>query len=114
MEKFSSLEDLLRIPGYNGSVILDISVLSCGCLTSESTFNELNIARICPTCQLQNVSILAPVKPLRDLYNIISNQQSQTSLKDDVHLPPRKVSRPYWMKIINLKQEMKQLGILNQ
>lgn len=81
MEKFSSLEDLLRIPGYNGSVILDISVLSCGCLTSESIFNELNIPRICPTCQLQNVSILAPVKPLRDLYNIISNQQSQTSLE---------------------------------
>ena len=43
-------------------------------------FNELNIPRICPTCQLQNVSILAPVKPLRDLYNI-SNQQSQTSLE---------------------------------
>ena len=81
MEKLSSLEDLLRIPGHNSSVILDISVLSCGCLTSESLFNESNGPKICPTCQKQNVSILAPVKPLRDLYGIISNQQSQTSLE---------------------------------
>lgn len=77
MDKLALLEDLLRFPGYDMNLIFDASVLTCGCLTSEYTFNNQNLSKICPNCHTDNVSILAPIKPLRELYSIIQNMQSQ-------------------------------------
>ena len=76
MDKLTLLEDLLRFPGYDMNLIFDASVLTCGCLTSEYTFNNQNLSKICPNCHTDNVSILAPIKPLRELYSIIQNMQS--------------------------------------
>ncbi|RCK56633.1 SPS-sensor component PTR3 [Candida viswanathii] len=77
MDKIVLLEDLLRFPGYDTNIVFDASVLTCGCLTSEYTFKEQNQAKICPNCQAENVAILAPVRPLRELYLIIQNMQAQ-------------------------------------
>lgn len=69
----SSLTNLLKFPGYNQTVVSDTSVLSCGCLTSESVFiNEC--MNYCPNCHASNVSLLAQVEPLRQLYRLIDTQ----------------------------------------
>lgn len=78
--KIASLENLLRLPGTAAAntVVADTSVLSCGCLVSESQFLAGN--RNCPTCNQQSV-ILKPVAPLRDLYKIIQQFSSEVSLR---------------------------------
>lgn len=79
--KVANLEVLLQFPGVSsgggaaygnttGSPISDASVLTCGCLTSESIFRT-NYKTWCPHCRKQNVLILAELKPLRELYKII-------------------------------------------
>ncbi|KAI5953360.1 PTR3 [Candida jiufengensis] len=73
----SNLENLLRFPGYN-KIINDASVLSCGCLTSESTFINDKYTN-CPNCQQQNVTILSDIKPLRELYSLIYNKRRRSS-----------------------------------
>ncbi|KAL6453700.1 PTR3 SPS-sensor component PTR3 [Candida maltosa Xu316] len=73
MDKLSSLENLLRFPGYTNGLVFDASVLSCGCLTSEYIFKEQNTTQACPNCHAENVTILSPIKPLRELYSIIQS-----------------------------------------
>ncbi|CUM55366.1 uncharacterized protein AC631_02135 [Debaryomyces fabryi] len=76
--KVSSLEGLLKFKaGSSPNVIVsDASVLTCGCLVSESYFlsytsnSETNESN-CPNCQAKNVSILTEITPLRDLFGII-------------------------------------------
>ncbi|CUM49553.1 unnamed protein product [Debaryomyces tyrocola] len=77
--KVSSLEALLKFKGASSPnvIVSDASVLTCGCLVSESYFisnftsNSKTNHSDCPNCQAKNVSILAEVTPLRDLFNII-------------------------------------------
>lgn len=77
--KVSSLEALLKFKGASSPnvIVSDASVLTCGCLVSESYFlskftsNSKTSQSNCPNCQAKNVSILAEVKPLRELFNII-------------------------------------------
>ena len=78
----SCLENLLRLPGYDhDKPIADVSVLTCGCLTSESWFRDTYLdgsSGRCPNCHSSNVSILAEVKPLRNLYYLLQTpSQSQ-------------------------------------
>ncbi|KAI5960318.1 PTR3 [Candida pseudojiufengensis] len=73
----SNLENLLRFPGYN-KIINDASVLSCGCLTSESIFLNENLVK-CPNCQQTNVSIISNIKPLRELYHILNDKRRRSS-----------------------------------
>lgn len=65
--KLSHLEALLRFPGTNATVA-DASVLSCGCLVSESQFLGGN--HNCPVCQTPE-TILKSVAPLRELHKIV-------------------------------------------
>lgn len=77
--KVSSLEAILRFKGASSPnvIVSDASVLTCGCLVSESYFlskftsNSKTNESDCPNCQAKNVSILAEITPLRDLFNII-------------------------------------------
>ncbi|KAG5421820.1 PTR3 [Candida metapsilosis] len=69
----SSLTNLLRFPGYGQLIVTDAAVLSCGCLTSESLFSN-ECMKYCPNCHASDVSILAQIEPLRQLYNILSIQ----------------------------------------
>lgn len=77
--KVSSLEAILKFKGASSPnvIVSDASVLTCGCLVSESYFlskftsNSKTNESDCPNCQAKNVSILAEVTPLRDLFNII-------------------------------------------
>ncbi|CAK9438583.1 uncharacterized protein LODBEIA_P28070 [Lodderomyces beijingensis] len=73
-----SLENLLRFRGYGqDGVVPDASVLTCGCLASEIEFQARDTQQ-CPNCGASNVSILAEVKPLRDLYHLIQISRSQS------------------------------------
>lgn len=86
--KLGDLESLLKFPGtprnanING-IISDASVLTCGCLVSESFFlstltsNSIDGASTCPNCQKAQVSLLTPITPLRELYTIIQQLNSQ-------------------------------------
>lgn len=77
--KVSSLEAILKFKGASSPnvIVSDASVLTCGCLVSESYFlskftsNSKTNESDCPNCQAKNVSILAEITPLRDLFNII-------------------------------------------
>lgn len=68
--KIAQLENLLRLPNAvpPNSVVSDCSVLSCGCLVSESQFAIGE--SFCPTCNQTSV-ILKQVPQLRDLYKIV-------------------------------------------
>ncbi|KAI5967048.1 PTR3 [Candida theae] len=66
----SSLDNLLRFPGYGQTVVSDASMLSCGCLTSESLFSE-ECGNSCFNCHATNVSIVGQIEPLRRLYHLI-------------------------------------------
>ncbi|KAK6464825.1 transcriptional regulator of peptide transport [Scheffersomyces coipomensis] len=75
--KISSLESLLRLPGDPAGqsvIVSDTSMLTCGCLISESWFGT---GSSCPNCGKENVSILSEIKPLRDLYKIIQQLNTQ-------------------------------------
>lgn len=76
--KIANLENLLRFPGALPAytVVADASVLSCGCLASEAQFSVGD--GTCPTCS-QNVTILKPVTPLRDLYKLIQQLSAESS-----------------------------------
>lgn len=81
--KLSDLESLLRFPGTPRSanpngLIDDASVLTCGCLVSESYFVSSNSTK-CPNCQQPQVSLLKPVAPLRELYHVVQQLNSQLS-----------------------------------
>lgn len=75
----SKLESLLKFKGSYGPnvIISDASILTCGCLVSESYFvsrlkSDSKISGSdCPNCHAKNVSILAEVTPLRELFSII-------------------------------------------
>lgn len=67
--RLANLENLLRL-NQSDDIVSDTSVLTCGCLTSESYFNRLD-KNECPTCGKHNVTILAEVVPLRLLYKIL-------------------------------------------
>lgn len=74
--KLQALESLLRIEGGgDGSLVPDCSILSCGCLVSESYFmrnlrDESEPTR-CPVCSKSEVVVLSEIKPLRELYKLI-------------------------------------------
>ncbi|CCE85266.1 Piso0_004848 [Millerozyma farinosa CBS 7064] len=74
--KLQALESLLRIEGgSDGSLVPDCSILSCGCLVSESYFmrnlrDESEPTR-CPVCGKSEVVVLSEIKPLRELYKLI-------------------------------------------
>lgn len=70
----AKLELLLRLPGAPG-LVADTSVLSCGCLVSETAFVPPN----CPGCLASPVHILAPVAPMRELYRIVKNTLDKVS-----------------------------------
>mgnify|MGYP004713543225 CR=1 FL=1 len=81
------LENLLRIRGNpSNEPVTDISILSCGCLVSESYF--INLATpVCPACQSHNVTLMAAIEPLRLLSKLViewshpSKEQYSRSLK---------------------------------
>lgn len=61
------------IYGIGYAIINDCSILTCGCCIAESLYYDIikitkNELIYCPVCKKQNVSIVGPVKPLRDLY----------------------------------------------
>lgn len=68
--KITTFENLLRLPYDLGKPVDDCSVLSCGCLVSQTYFNHL-LEKRCPTCFATETSLLAPVEPLRELYQIV-------------------------------------------
>jgi len=78
----TSLTNLLRFPGYNQAVIGDAAVLSCGCLTSEAVFTK-EYTECCPNCHAEDVSLLAPVEPLRQLYRFIDLQGQRRPSNSD-------------------------------
>lgn len=79
--RLSSLTNLLRFPGCpRDTVVKDASVLSCGCLVSESLFTQLATA-ICPICATLSVVLLKEVGPLRELYKIIQQVESENSTR---------------------------------
>lgn len=67
--KIAHLETLLRLPGATAPVH-DASVLSCGCLVSESQFRGT-----CPVCA-ETAHLLKPVQPLRELAQLIKQSES--------------------------------------
>lgn len=61
------------IYGVDYSIVDDCSVLTCSCCIAESLYYDIikitkNDLIHCPVCKKQNVSIVGPVKPLRDIY----------------------------------------------
>lgn len=89
--RLAELESLLKFPGdqvlsssYH-TMVLDASVLTCGCLVSESYFlstltsNSIDNSSTCPNCHREGAIILGEIKPLRDLYEIILQLQSQAA-----------------------------------
>lgn len=70
-QKHSKLENLLRIPGADppNSIVTDISVLTCGCLASESQFSARE-PKTCPVCE-KEAEVLLTITPLRELYKIL-------------------------------------------
>lgn len=79
--RLSSLSNLLRFAGdQRNSIVKDASVLSCGCLVSESLFLQLS-TEICPVCAAQSVVLLKEVAPLRELYKIIQQVESENSTR---------------------------------
>ena len=65
-------------------IIDDCSIASCGCCFSNSLFrtisHEVNSKEIkCPSCDTQNVHLIGPVKPLRNLYHQLIYFKSQLS-----------------------------------
>ncbi|EGW34898.1 uncharacterized protein SPAPADRAFT_64112 [Spathaspora passalidarum NRRL Y-27907] len=81
MDKASltSLENLLKFPGSNHSdPVADASVLTCGCLVSESLFLQIQQGT-CPNCKTTNVSILSEIKPLRELHRLITHFSTHTN-----------------------------------
>lgn len=80
----SHLENLLRFPGATQTTpIQDASILTCGCLVSESSF-LLNDGNVCPNCKSADVSLLSEIKPLRELYRLIDQLNSQASAASHV------------------------------
>ncbi|KAL7662995.1 SPS-sensor component PTR3 [[Candida] zeylanoides] len=77
----SSLESLLRLPPAH-EVVADCSVLTCGCLVSESLFAS-SASTSCPTCSAAGVALLAPVAPLRTLYQILAEGSRRSLSKRD-------------------------------
>lgn len=71
----ASLENILRLSdASNANPVPDASVLSCGCLVSESRF--LGEHRdSCPSCNSEPVHILGPIEPLRELYKTVKSFQ---------------------------------------
>lgn len=78
--KIAAVENLLRLPGANpaNSVVADASVLSCGCLVSESQFVAGD--GTCPTCYQPSV-ILKEVPPLRDLYKLVQQFYAESNAR---------------------------------
>lgn len=95
------MENLLKFKGSSDTNVIvgDVSILTCGCLVSESYFlsrltsNSNGVTSNCPDCQTQNVSILSEVSPLRDLFSIIqeihqkNNSRHRSSSKKSVRRP---------------------------
>ncbi|CUM65078.1 uncharacterized protein PRCAT00002700001 [Priceomyces carsonii] len=77
--KVSSLEALLRFQNnrYDDAIVADASVLSCGCLVSESAFISSS-SHTCPQGH-QDVHLLREIKPLRELYQIVQQLNTQMS-----------------------------------
>lgn len=78
--RLSGLTNLLKLPGHTESVVKDASVLSCGCLVSESFFQLLQTDK-CPLCSKLPVSLLKEVAPLRELYKIILQIENEGALR---------------------------------
>lgn len=78
--RLSSLTSLLRLPGHTDSVVKDASVLSCGCLVSESVFLLLQTNK-CSLCSQLPVHLLKEVAPLRELYKITQQIENESSLR---------------------------------
>ncbi|KAK5959467.1 Ptr3p PWA37_003425 [Arxiozyma heterogenica] len=71
------------IYGLGYCIVEDCSILTCGCCIAESLYYDIikitkNDLIHCPLCNKQNVSIVGPVKPLRNIYLQIQ------SFKDDI------------------------------
>ncbi|KAG7194944.1 SPS-sensor component ptr3 [Scheffersomyces spartinae] len=68
--KITVFENLLRLPYDSGKPVEDCSVLTCGCLVSESYFLQL-LDKKCPTCLAKGVGLLSSIEPLRELYQVV-------------------------------------------
>lgn len=92
--KLHHLEKLLEVPTARGPVQAnDISVLTCGCLVSESEYTLENAnpeEGICPHCSKIG-QILAPIEPLRELYVMLKElRASQSHSKSRRHSSSKK------------------------
>lgn len=77
--RLSHIYNLLRFPGYpHDTIVKDASVLSCGCLASESLF-LLNTSDTCPACSKEAVHLLNEVKPLRELYKVVQQAENENT-----------------------------------
>ena len=81
MEKARPLESLLRLPPSH-EVVADCLVLTCGCLVSESAFAQ-SASTSCPVCSAAGVTLLAPVAPLRTLYQLLAEGSRRSLSKRD-------------------------------
>lgn len=83
--KVSSLEPLLKLPGSldPNALTPDASIVSCGCIVSETFFNSTIDSGVdaCPECLTPNVRVLKPVRQLRELYSLITQLQGDTTTK---------------------------------
>lgn len=80
----ASLEALLKLRGSldpNG-ITADASILTCGCVVSESFFLsnvDSNGKAACPDCSSPQVSFLRPIRQLRELYKIVLKLQNEVN-----------------------------------
>lgn len=74
------------IYGVGYTIVDDCSILTCGCCIAESLYYDIikitkNDLIHCPVCRKQNVSIVGPVKPLRDIYLQIQSFKDKANEK---------------------------------
>lgn len=85
--KIQALESLLKIEGCDdGMLVADCSILSCGCLVSESYFmrntRDESVPTRCPVCSKTDVIVLSEIKPLRELYKLIQKWTAKYSRRE--------------------------------
>ncbi|ODQ77912.1 hypothetical protein BABINDRAFT_40630 [Babjeviella inositovora NRRL Y-12698] len=82
----AQLKELLHLPArpalqttsVERSLVGDCSMLTCGCLISESYANILVNGGFltCPVCSQSKTKVLAPVEPLRALYRLVRERDT--------------------------------------
>ncbi|CAH2354719.1 SPS-sensor component Ptr3p [[Candida] railenensis] len=110
--RLEQLENLLRVQRNSKDVVADMSVLTCGCLTSESYFgglSHINGFAECPNCGSGNVTLLADVSPMRALYKIVL--EISTQLKEQqsaAGLPRKSISKKSLSENISAENQYEQ------